>query len=567
LILKNILSLDKKIIILLSALITSLTFILTTIYLNNIGSLIDSNIEFYSNSMMKNEKKALEDKIELAVNILKMYYEKTTPKYMEGEVKNKLTSHQEQLFSQLNNLYNKYKNKLTEKELQNKLKDIVKYARYSNNGYFWINNFKNKMIMHPIKPQYDGKYFVDTPLVPFVELGSKKLKKLKTDSAFIKYKFYNPATKKYEFKVSLVRVFKPYGWIIGTGRYLSDVTPMVQQDAINDIKAFRYGKDGYFWINNMNYKMIMHPIKPQYDGKFFINTPKVPFVKLGVDALKKSNTDNAVIKYRFYNPATKKYENKLSVVKLFKPWNLVIGSGIYLNNIEKSIEQVSIKKDKEQTKLIFKIILISIFIIFIITIISYYLTIKFIVEPMQQLHNQKEYFEEIANIDYLTNVFNRRAFYDRADQYFAYARRNDIEVSVMMIDIDYFKKVNDTYGHEAGDIVLQKLSKIVTNSIREEDIFGRLGGEEFGICILNSNKFMLCNMAQKIRHKIEDTTVLYKGTEIKFTISIGCHNLYSKQEDFETALNKADKALYKAKTTGRNKVEMYKNITLCKTIK
>ena len=74
---------------------------------------------------MKNEKKALEDKIELAVNILKMYYEKTTPKYMEGEVKNKLTSHQEQLFSQLNNLYNKYKNKLTEKELQNKLKDIV----------------------------------------------------------------------------------------------------------------------------------------------------------------------------------------------------------------------------------------------------------------------------------------------------------------------------------------------------------------------------------------------------------------------------------------------------------
>jgi len=561
--LKTILSLKKKIIILLSSLIVFLTFIMTTLYFNNLNHLVNSNIEFYSNTMLTNEKEALQDKIELASNIIKMYYKKTTPKYMENEVKQTLISHQDQLFNQLNRFYALYKNKLPKKELQTRLKMIVKFSRYGKNGYFWINDFNDVMIMHPIRPEYDGKTFIDTPMVPFVELGSKALQKQKVNQTFIKYQFYNPSSQKYEFKVSLVKVFKPYGWIIGTGRYISDVTPLVQKQALDDIKALRYGSSGYFWINDMNYKMIMHPIKPEYNGQIFEDAPTVPFVALGVEALKDSSKGRATIKYRFYNPATKKYENKLSVVQIFKPWNWVIGTGVYLSKIEASIKQVSVNKDKEENNFIYRIIFISIFIIIFSLAIAYYLTIRFIVRPMEELNNKKDYFEEIANIDYLTNILNRRAFYNRANQYFAYAKRNDIEVSVMMIDIDFFKKVNDTYGHEAGDVVLKKLADIIKDSIREEDIFGRLGGEEFGICILNSNATILCKVAQKIRHNVESAIVNYKDSEIKFTISIGCHNMISNTENFETALNKADKALYEAKNTGRNKVEMFENLSIC----
>jgi len=562
-VLKKISSLKVKIILLLSVLILFVTSTLTVIYIQNLNTLVNSNITLFSTTMIKNEKKELQNKVDLASNILKMYYKKTTPAYMENVVKKGLVSHQEQLFHQLNSIYTKYKDLESKVKLKKRLKDIVKYARYGSNGYFWINDMDNMMVMHPIKPSYDNKIFIDTPLVPFIQLGVDTLTKQKKDATFIKYKFYNPATKLYEFKVSLVRKFKPYGWVIGTGRYLSDVTPFVKQQALKSIQASRYGKNGYFWINDMNYKMIMHPIKPKYNNKFFINSKEVPFVSLGVDALKNTVKDSAVIKYSFYNPATEKYEDKLSIVKIFKPWNWVIGTGVYLNGINKSIQDVKKNKTIEENKLIWKIIIISLVIIIIVLFLAYYLITKFITNPMNTLSTEKEHFEEIAQIDFLTNILNRRAFYQEIEKYFAYAKRNNIQVSVMMIDIDFFKKVNDTYGHDAGDFVLQTVAKVVKNSIREEDIFGRLGGEEFGICILNSTNESLCQIANKIRTNIQSKEMKYNGTIIKITISIGGYNLYTHSEDFKIAFNKADKALYEAKETGRNKVEIYDDNIIC----
>jgi len=555
---KQIHSLKIKIIFLLSFLIISVSVILSIIYIQNLNILVSSNITLFSKTMMQKEEKELQNKIDLAYNVLNMYYKKTTPTYIEEAVKKELNSHQDQLFNQLNNIYNIYKNKESTKKLQSRLKEVVKYARYSNNGYFWINDMNYKMIMHPIKPEYNKQTFIKTPLVPFVKLGVNTLKEKNKNSIFIKYKFYNPTTKKYEFKISLVRIFKPFNWVIGTGRYLSDVTPYIQQQALKDIQAFRYGENGYFWINDMNYKMIMHPIKPEYNSKVFINSIEVPFVSLGIDSLIKCKKDFTIIKYKFYNPSTKKYEDKLSVVKMFKPWGWVIGTGVYLDNINRSIKKVEENKYKEQSNFILKIILISCFIIVFILISAYYLTDKFIVMPMLLLSDEKKYFEEISQIDFLTNILNRRAFYQEIEKCFSYAKRNNLSVSVMMLDIDFFKKVNDTYGHEAGDKVLQTLSKIIQEIIREEDIFGRLGGEEFGLCVLNSNTDILYKIAQKIRFSVEKKNIIYKDKVIKITISIGAYNLDPNLEDFQEAFNKADKALYKAKETGRNKVELYK---------
>jgi len=560
----KIFSLKTKIIILLSVLILFVTITLTIVYVHNLNQLVSSNTKLFSQTMMSSEKEDLQHKIDLASNILEMFYKKTTPKYMEAVVKKGLVLHQEQLFNQLNSIYNLYKNRETTQEIKKRLKNIVRYSHYGGNGYFWINDMNNKMIMHPIRPEYNNKTFINTPLVPFVELGVTALKKEKTDRTFIKYKFYNPTTKLYDFKVSLVRIFKPFHWVIGTGRYLSDVTPMIKQEALKSIEASRYGKSGYFWVNNMNYKMIMHPIKPEYDNKFFINSAKVPFVSLGVDALKKSKTGSAVIQYSFYNPATRMYENKLSIVKKFKPWNWVIGTGVYLNNMNHSLKKVKENKKIEEHKLIVKILMLSVIIILLVFVIAYYLITTFIINPMNSLTTEKKYFEEIAQIDYLTNILNRRAFYQEIDKYFSYAKRNELEISVMMIDIDFFKKVNDTYGHEAGDYILQMLTKGVKESIRNEDIFGRLGGEEFGICILNADAKSLCKIANKIRKNIENQEIIYQNKTIKITISIGGYNLFeNRDDDFKIAFNKADKALYEAKETGRNKVVLFENSLTC----
>jgi methyl-accepting chemotaxis protein len=564
-VLKKANSLKRKIIILLSALLIFITFVMVLLFIDDINKLVNSNINLFSTTLLKKEKKELHNKITLASNVIKMYYKQTTPKYIEEVAKHTLKLQQEQLFSQLTNFYEHNKNKYTKKQLREKLIFLVKYARYGSNGYFWINDMNYKMIMHPIKENYSGKYFFNNHSVPFVALAINKLKKSNTNETYIKYKFYNPATKKYEFKVSLVKIFKPFNWIIGTGRYLSDITPIMQKHALKDIKALRYGDNGYFWINDTNYTMIMHPIKPSYDGKQFIDTPKVPFVQLGVDALKKSQLDTAIIEYSFYNPATKEYENKLSVVKVFKPWNWIIGTGVYLNSIDESISKVKISKDKEEKVFIFNIIMVAIAIILLTIFIAYYLIGRFIVNPINDLHKEKDYFEEISQIDYLTNILNRRAFFKAVKKSFAYAKRHDLSVAVLMIDIDHFKNVNDSYGHEAGDYVLKELTKIISKHIREEDIFGRLGGEEFGICVFNNSNVALCAIAQKIRKAIEENVVNYQGIDITFTISIGGYKITSEIESFEIALNKADKALYIAKAEGRNKVIFYDAILCAKT--
>ena len=557
---KNIQALKVKIVILLSALIVFITIVMTALYIQNLNTLVDSNIELVSKTLLLNEKKELKNKIDLASNILTMYYHQTEPKYIENVVKQTLISHQEQLFSQLTNFYKENKDKYTKKELQDRLKFLVKHARYGSNGYFWINDMKCKMIMHPIKPEYNNKYFIHTQKVPFVELGVKRLHKLQKDQVFIKYRFYNPATKKYEFKVSIVKIFKPYNWIIGTGQYLSDITPIIKKRALNDIEALRYGDNGYFWINNTHYKMIMHPIKEEYDGKFFINDKKVPFVKLGVDALRNNQKESAIIEYVFYNPATGKYEKKLSIVKLFKPWNWIIGTGVYLNKIDESIAKVTKIKDNEEKNFIYKIIIFAIVLILTTIFISYYLIVTFIIKPVQNLNNEKKHFEEISQIDFLTNTLNRRAFFDEANKYFAYAYRNNLTITIMMIDIDYFKKINDTFSHEAGDQVIKHISQLINESIREEDTFGRLGGEEFGLCILNANKDTTFKIAEKIRERIENSSVLYNGKRIHFTISIGVYIVQSYSENPNDALNKADKALYKAKESGRNRVAIYNEL-------
>jgi methyl-accepting chemotaxis protein len=339
----------------------------------------------FKDVMLNSKKEELHNKIDIAYKVIEAKYEATKPENVEKVVKESLIQKQNLLFNVLNNFYEKNKNSMDSEELQKRLEDIVASARYGKSGYFWINDFNYKMVMHPIKKSLTGRVFINTPKVPFVQLGVDALKKCNCDKTFIKYQFYNPATKKYEFKVSLVRVFKPYKWIIGTGAYISNITEKVQKDVLESIAHLRYGKSGYFWINDMNYKMVMHPIKTNLTGKVFINTPKVPFVQLGVDALKKSGKNWAIIQYKFYNPTSKKYEKKLSIVKLFKPWGWVIGTGTYTTDIVKTLKNVEEEANKEKMSSIVEIFIFMLIIGILFLVISISIVVKFIISPITSL--------------------------------------------------------------------------------------------------------------------------------------------------------------------------------------
>lgn len=168
------------------------------------------------------------------------------------------------------------------------------------------------------------------------------------------------------------------------------------------------------------------------------------------------------------------------------------------------------------------------------------------------------YHEELyrqATLDPLTRIFNRKHFNNEMESEFARARRYGRPLSFLIMDIDFFKKVNDTHGHPAGDFVLKTVANLVRESLRAQDVFARFGGEEFALILPETTNENAYTLAEKLRAKIQKADFDYDGKRIPITISIGLATLKEAHHGPEDLLGEADKNLYAAKNAGRNRVE------------
>ncbi|MFW6298693.1 MAG: GGDEF domain-containing protein, partial [Bacillota bacterium] len=163
--------------------------------------------------------------------------------------------------------------------------------------------------------------------------------------------------------------------------------------------------------------------------------------------------------------------------------------------------------------------------------------------------------EKLSTLDPLTHLPNRRYFEDQVNYEVAISRRYQLSASFLMIDIDHFKEINDTYGHEAGDRVLVELSGILRQNVRDSDTVCRYGGEEFMLLLSHTDINGANILANRLRAIVETHTFNKDETPIKITISIGVapllHNL---ETPYKTTYKLVDEALYKAKEKGRNQV-------------
>ena len=183
--------------------------------------------------------------------------------------------------------------------------------------------------------------------------------------------------------------------------------------------------------------------------------------------------------------------------------------------------------------------------------------VKLRVQHQIQLVNQLRTIERLSMIDQLTNIPNRRSFDDRLQMEWKKAIREQVPISMLMIDIDKFKNINDTYGHQQGDIILQILANVFPRAFkRPADFAARWGGEEFTALLPNTPLEGAMEIAEKIRTDIESTEIpYYEGVIIKITVSIGVNSIVPGQNSSVNAfISNADKALYAAKEAGRNKV-------------
>ena len=369
-----------QLIIVSSILLVSTVFTFQSI--SDINNLTDSKIKDYKEKAYKDKETELKNYTSLAINSIESFYNKTSK---DEEITSNLKLKTDFIFSMMQREYENNKDKLSEDELKERIKELVKSVRYGKSGYFWINDFDYKMVMHPIKESLTGKVFINTPKVPFVQLGVDALKKCNCNRAYIKYEFYNPASKKYEPKISVVTVFKPFNWIIGTGAYVTELTKTFQKEALKTVSAMRYGKNGYFWINNTEPKVIMHPIKSSLVGKNVssVKDPDGVYVYQEIVKVAKDKGEGKVL-FKWSKPGSNIPEPKMGYVKLFKPWGWIIGTGAYTDDIEKNIAKIKEESKAEITSLIEKIAIESLVIILLLYFITLYLINTGVSRPIEQ---------------------------------------------------------------------------------------------------------------------------------------------------------------------------------------
>ncbi len=344
----------------------------------------------------------------------------------------------------------------------------------------------------------------------------------------------------------------------------------VEQITLEKMRTYlhiaRFTNESYAWINGIinfdggnDYAVrLVHPNLPSTEGMMLSTNMRdaagnLPY-QAELDGIKAKG--ELVQSYYFKKNDSDEVAKKISYAKLYKPYNWIIAIGVYYPDIDLLIAEQT-QKSQEDLMTRIQFLLLSGFvmsalasILFVITERRYYkrTTLKY--------ENEKKTLEDIAYIDALTNCINRRAM----DNIMSQKYRNFMETkeiySVIMADIDDFKKVNDVYGHDFGDIVLQKVAKLLNDGVRDEDYVCRWGGEEFLVLLNKTPLTAGYEIAERIRKSIQDDSLFQGEHKISVTISMGLTEVAAEDENEHFAVARADKAMYISKSSGKNSVNV-----------
>jgi diguanylate cyclase (GGDEF)-like protein len=356
----------------------------------------------------------------------------------------------------------------------------------------------------------------------------------------------------------------------------------VENIITNKIKKYIYslkiGDAGYVWINKvLNFEggdgyavRLIHPNLPDTEGQSLSTQIEdinggLPY-QVELDGIKKNG--ELFFEYYFKKLNSEKIEKKLAYAKLYAPYNFIVATGIYLDDIESYVQKE--KKHIDELKsahllnfiiLAFVLLIVSLMILFIFERIidGIFKTYdKKITDAEVMLRNDKarvdddfESLSKIAYYDSLTEIVNRRAMNDIISREASRCLRKDCNFSVIIGDIDNFKQINDTYGHDFGDQVLQCIAQILKNGIRKEDVVSRWGGEEFLIIGIGGKVADGVAIAEGLRKKIELYKFDYNGVEIGVTMTFGVAE-YGATRNIKDVIKEADSNLYIGKNNKKN---------------
>ena len=189
--------------------------------------------------------------------------------------------------------------------------------------------------------------------------------------------------------------------------------------------------------------------------------------------------------------------------------------------------------------------------------VSFHAYVDRSISYFKRMRDYNTQLQDLASHDPLTRVFNARAYYGACDQQIHASQRANQPFSVLFVDLDHFKSINDTHGHAVGDDVLRTVAQTIRDTVRRSDITGRIGGEEFSVFLPNTEVRGAEQLAETLRQAIEAVHIEVDGVRLKITASIGVAAKRFNQESMQTIQQHADQAMYEAKRGGRNRVSTF----------
>ncbi len=471
------------------------------------------------------------------------------------------------------NIYRTMHGTMANERLEAVIREAIRPIRFSEQqGYFFILDQEGRAMLYQAEPKFEGTNFLSDGAAgnpdtvrEIIRIGRQE------HGGLYRYDWAKPGDNsgKLYTKVSYVGFFEPLGWVVGTGEYLDNLESLSKNTISNDLSA-SLKKDlvDYYFVYDLHdinggadfATMLINSNRPDLVGKPLSDDYKdakgKKFRKEFLKGIREKGEAHVV--YWYKKPDGTGEGRKLSYFRHYPAWNWVLARGVYLDRLD---ETIALKKDELRDKVRNDIIILCILFVGAVTIaliVAYFFSreLQGIFnryknqqrEDLGKLEELNRALEKQSQTDVLTQIFNRRFFNMQLAKEAARSTRHRTPLSVLMFDIDHFKAINDKHGHLVGDRILQELSALVQDNIRQSDFLARWGGEEFalltpGVGLKNAGKF-----AEKLRCLIEkhDFSI---DQQVTCSFGVSC---YKSAEEISTLMQRADQALYQAKNNGRN---------------
>lgn len=344
------------------------------------------------------------------------------------------------------------------------------------------------------------------------------------------------------------------------------------------IRNILFDSNRYIWVNEVlnfdggdDYAIrTIHPNLPATEGsRLSTNTQDIkgnfPY-KTELEGVKTQG--DVYFNYYFKKMNSEEVTEKLTYAKLYKPYNWIVATGVHLDEVSAIVQQRRLALNTAYYGQIknYSLLILSVFAIYIAMLVVFEGKIDRIIvayseklkENEKALRNEKNklaeaygQLQDIAYIDYLTGVLNRRAMLEKIKEETSRCKRPDTRFCLILADVDRFKCINDTYGHDVGDTVLKRVAQCLMKSIRTEDAVARWGGEEFLILATSMDVAQGVALAEKLRKTIERLQILAGKNLVQVTMTFGVVG-YAEGKAFDDLIKEVDMYLYAGKQKGRN---------------